>query len=94
MIIENYVKECSYEEFLAFLIEENEEREVEEADYDFLLNPENIGCCNGCPENMLDWSTLLQINKLVDFDQFKKMYKVKTKSKYKERNGETWQSYY
>ena len=43
MIIENYEKECSYEEFLAFLIEENEEREIEEADYDFLLNPENIG---------------------------------------------------
>ena len=57
MIIENYVKECSYEEFLAFLIEENEEREIEKADYDFLLNPENIDCCNGCPENrgFSDW---------------------------------------
>ena len=57
MIIENYAKECSYEEFLAFLIEENEEREVEEADYNFLLNPENIGCCNECPENkgFSDW---------------------------------------
>ena len=28
-------------------------------------------------------------NKLVEIDQFKKMYKVETKSKYKERNGET-----
>ena len=57
MIIENYVKECSYKEFLDLLIEENEEREVEKADYDFLLNPENIGCCNGCSENrgFSDW---------------------------------------
>ena len=57
MIIENYTKECSYEEFLTLLIEENEEREIEKADFSFLLNPENIDCCNECPENrgFSDW---------------------------------------
>ena len=47
------------EDFIKQMLENPEIAEIHyiTGDYDFLLNPENIGCCDGCPENkgFSDW---------------------------------------